>query len=193
MSDPAHALLLRSLQEHREVFGRLEALAPAVQAAAQLMVDTLSRGGKILFCGNGGSAADSQHFASELTGRFVNDRKPLCALALTTDTSVLTCIANDYSFDEVFARQVTGLGRRGDCLVGISTSGNSRNLLRAAEAARSAEMSIIGLLGRDGGKLRAWCDIGIIVPSDITARIQEVHSFIGHALCALVEQGLGVG
>ena len=193
MSDLGRSLVLRSLEEHRAVFGRLDALAPAVQAAAQLLVDTLTRGGKILFCGNGGSAADSQHLASELTGRFVNDRRPLAALALTTDTSALTCIANDYSFDEVFARQVTALGRRGDCLVGISTSGHSRNVLRAAEAARSAEMSIIGLLGRDGGKLSPWCDIAIIVPSDTTARIQEAHSFVGHTLCALVEQGLGIG
>jgi len=193
MSEPRRELVQRSLEEHRELFSRLEALIPVVQNAAQLLVDTLNRGGKILFCGNGGSAADSQHLASELTGRFVNDRRPLAGLALTTDASALTCIANDYSFDEVFARQVTGLGRRGDCLVAISTSGNSRNVLRAAEAAREAEMSIIGLLGRDGGKLRPWCDIPIVVPSPTTARIQEAHSFIGHTLCALVEQGLGVG
>ena len=193
MSEPRRELVQRSLEEHRELFSRLEALIPVVENAAQLLVGTLTRGNKILFCGNGGSAADSQHLASELTGRFVNDRRPLAGLALTTDASALTCIANDYSFDEVFARQVTGLGRRGDCLVAISTSGNSRNVLRAAEAAREGEMSIIGLLGRDGGKLRPWCDIPIVVPSPTTARIQEAHSFIGHMLCALVELGLGVG
>lgn len=184
--------LKQQLEEHRELFARLESLTPAVEAAVALLVEALGAGRKIMFCGNGGSAADSQHLASEFTGRFINDRRPLAAIALTTDSSALTCIANDYSFDEVFARQLLGLGREGDCLVAISTSGNSRNVIRAATAARANGIRTIGLLGRDGGELRAMCEVAIVVPSPSTARIQEAHSFIGHTLCALVEQALGV-
>jgi D-sedoheptulose 7-phosphate isomerase len=185
--------LLRNLEEHRELFSRLESVEPAVDAAAVLIVEALAGGRKLMFCGNGGSAADSQHLASEFTGRFINDRRPLAAMALTTDSSALTCIANDYSFDDVFYRQVLGLGREGDCLIAISTSGNSRNVVRAAEAARDGGMRTVGLLGRDGGKLRALCDVPIVVPSMSTARIQEAHSFIGHTLCGLVEHALGLG
>jgi len=185
-------LLLSGLDEHREVFGRLSALSTLIEAAAGLMQATLSGGGKLMLCGNGGSAADSQHIAAELAGRFIKDRRPLAAVALSTDTSALTCIANDYGFDEVFSRQVTGLGRRGDCLLAISTSGNSRNVLRAAEAARDADIRVIGLLGRDGGALRVLCDVPIVVPSSTTARIQEAHIFIGHTLCAMVEEALGL-
>lgn len=185
-------LLLSGLDEHREVFGRLAALSTVIEAAAGLIQTTLSGGGKLMLCGNGGSAADSQHIAAELAGRFVKDRRPLAAVALSTDTSALTCIANDYGFDEVFSRQVTGLGRRGDCLLAISTSGNSRNVLRAAEAAGEADIRVIGLLGRDGGALRALCDVPIVVPSSTTARIQEAHIFIGHTLCAMVEEALGL-
>jgi D-sedoheptulose 7-phosphate isomerase len=187
------ALLLSNLEEHQELFSRLESVAPEVDAAAGLIVAALASGRKLMFCGNGGSAADSQHLASEFTGRFIKDRRPLAALALTTDSSALTCIANDYSFDDVFYRQVLGLGREGDCLIAISTSGNSRNVIRAAEAARDGRMHTIGLLGRDGGKLRTLCDVSIVVPSTSTARIQEAHGFIGHTLCGLVEQALGVG
>jgi D-sedoheptulose 7-phosphate isomerase len=184
--------LLSNLEEHRELFSRLECVAPAVEAAVALITDTLASGRKLMFCGNGGSAADSQHLASEFTGRFMKDRRPLGALALTTDSSALTCIANDYSFDDVFQRQVIGLGREGDCLIAISTSGNSRNVIRAAEAAREAHLHTVGMLGRDGGKLRALCDVPIIVPATSTARIQEAHGFIGHVLCGLVEQALGL-
>jgi D-sedoheptulose 7-phosphate isomerase len=187
------AFLLRNLEEHRELFSKLESVEPAVDAAAVLIVEALAGGRKLMFCGNGGSAADSQHLASEFTGRFINDRRPLAAMALTTDSSALTCIANDYSFDDVFYRQVLGLGREGDCLIAISTSGNSRNVVRAAEAARDGGMRTVGLLGRDGGKLRALCDVPIVVPSTSTARIQEAHSFIGHTLCGLVEHALGLG
>lgn len=161
-----------------------------MQAAADRIARCLSSGHKILLCGNGGSAADSQHLAAEFTGRFVKDRKPLAAVALSTDTSALTSIANDYGFDEVFSRQVTALGRPGDCLLAISTSGNSRNVIRAAEAARAAGIHTIGLLGRDGGKLLALCDVPLVVPSATTARIQEAHIFIGHSLCAMVEEAL---
>lgn len=184
--------LSSGLEEHLGVFRRLPELAPAIRQAAALLAGSLSQGGKIMLCGNGGSAADSQHLAAELTGRFLKDRRPLAAMALSTDTSALTCIGNDYSFDEVFSRQVTGLGRSGDCLLAISTSGNSRNVMRAAEAARGAGMRVIGLLGRDGGALRGLCDLAIIVPSPTTARIQEAHIFIGHTLCAMVEDALGL-
>jgi D-sedoheptulose 7-phosphate isomerase len=157
-----------------------------------LAARTLQVGGKILFCGNGGSASDSQHLAAELTGRFIKDRKPLGAIALTTDTSALTSIANDYAFDDVFARQVMALGRAGDLLVGISTSGNSKNVIRAVEEAKALGMTSVGLLGRDGGQLRALCDLAIVVPSEATARIQESHILIGHTLCGLIERHLGL-
>jgi D-sedoheptulose 7-phosphate isomerase len=186
------ALLRSGLDEHLDVFRGLSTLAPVIQQAAGLIAATLSQDGKLMLCGNGGSAADSQHLAAELTGRFLKDRRPLAAIALSTDTSALTGIANDYSFDEVFLRQVMGLGRKGDCLLAISTSGNSRNVLRAAEVARAAAMRVIGLLGRDGGALRALCDVAIVVPSTTTARIQEAHIFIGHTLCAMVEEVLGL-
>ena len=163
-----------------------------VHAAGSLASDTLLNGGKILFCGNGGSAADSQHLAAELTGRFVNDRRPLAAIALSTDTSALTCIGNDYSFDEIFARQVAGLGRKGDLLIGISTSGNSRNVIRAVEEAKKLGVKTIGLLGRNGGQLRSICDHSIVVPHNVTARIQECHILLGHTLCGLIENNLGI-
>jgi D-sedoheptulose 7-phosphate isomerase len=184
--------LLGNLEEHRELFSKLESVFPAVESAARVIAAALASGHKVMFCGNGGSAADSQHLASELTGRFIKDRRPLGALALTTDSSALTCIANDYSFEDVFLRQVVGLGREGDCLVAISTSGNSKNVIRAVEGAREGGIGTIGMLGRDGGQLRALCDISIIVPSTTTARIQEAHGFIGHTLCGLVEQALGL-
>jgi D-sedoheptulose 7-phosphate isomerase len=192
LSDRSAALLRSGLDEHLELFGRLLPLASTVRETARLISAAMSQGGKLMLCGNGGSAADSQHIAAELSGRFVKDRRPLAAIALSTDTSALTCIANDYGFDDVFSRQVAALGRKGDCLLAISTSGNSRNVLRAAEVARAAGICVIGLLGRDGGALRALCDIAIIIPSATTARIQEAHIFIGHTLCAMVEEALGL-
>jgi D-sedoheptulose 7-phosphate isomerase len=186
------ALLHSGLEEHMDVFRRLPALAPVIQQAAGLVAAALAHGRKLMLCGNGGSAADSQHIAAELTGRFLKDRRPLAAIALSTDTSALTSIANDYGFDEVFSRQVMGLGSKGDCLLAISTSGNSRNVLRAAEEARTAGVRVIGLLGRDGGALRALCDVAIVIPSTTTARIQEAHIFVGHTLCAMVEEALGL-
>lgn len=185
-------LLRNGLEEHLELFNRLAGLTGVVSEAARLMSAALSSGHKVMLCGNGGSAADSQHLAAEFIGRFVKDRRPLAALALSTDSSALTSIGNDYSFDEVFYRQVLGLGKAGDCLLAISTSGNSRNVIRAAEAARSANIRVIGLLGRDGGALRALCDVPIVVPSPTTARIQEAHIFIGHTLCAMVEYALSL-
>jgi D-sedoheptulose 7-phosphate isomerase len=180
------------LAQHRDLFARLDAMAADVARAAQRIADVLRNGGKVMFCGNGGSAADSQHLAAEFTGRFVDDRRPLAALALSTDSSALTCIANDYAFDQVFERQLRALGRAGDVLVAISTSGRSGNVLRAATAARELGVAVIGLLGRDGGPLKALSEVALIVPSNTTARIQEAHIFIGHTLCALVEDELGL-
>lgn len=185
-------IVQRGLQEHLGLFQSLASLSPEIEAAANRISEALRGGGKLLLCGNGGSAADSQHIAAEMTGRFVKDRRPLAAIALSTDTSALTCIANDYSFDDVFSRQLLALGARGDCLLAISTSGNSRNVVRAVDAARSAGIQVIGLLGRDGGALRGLCHVSIVVPSQTTARIQEAHIFIGHTLCALVEEELGL-
>jgi D-sedoheptulose 7-phosphate isomerase len=187
------ALFAQNVHEHLELFQRLATLSPAVDKAAGLLGSTLGAGNKIMLCGNGGSAADSQHIAAELVGRFVNDRRALAAVALTTDTSALTSIGNDYGFDDVFARQVAGLGRAGDCLVAISTSGNSRNVVRAVQTARAASIRTIGLLGRDGGALLGLCEVPIVVTSASTARIQEAHIFIGHALCAMVEEALRIG
>lgn len=185
-------LFLDNLEEHRVLFARLDTLADDVAAAARTMAGCMRGGGKLMFCGNGGSAADSQHLAAEFVGRFIADRRPLAAMALSTDSSALTCIGNDYSFADVFERQVRGLGREGDCLVGISTSGNSANVMRAVEAANALGIRTIGLLGRDGGRLRGMCAQSIVVPSGTTARIQEAHILIGHTLCGLVEEALGV-
>ncbi len=187
-----NTLFLDNLNEHRRLFAALDDLGPGIEAAASEMAAALQRGDKLMFCGNGGSAADSQHLASELTGRFIEDRRPLAAMALSTDSSALTCIGNDYSFADVFERQVRGLGRRGDCLIGISTSGNSENVIRAVQAARAAGIHTIGLLGRDGGKLKELCDLSVVVPSSTTARIQEAHILIGHTLCGLIESRLGL-
>jgi D-sedoheptulose 7-phosphate isomerase len=185
-------ILQRGLQEHLGLFQNLASLSAEIERAAELVSGALRTGHKLMLCGNGGSAADSQHIAAEMAGRFVNDRRPLAAVALSTDTSTMTCIANDYTFDQVFSRQVMGLGGRGDCLLAISTSGNSKNVMRAAEVARTAGVHVIGLLGKGGGALRELCDVPIVVPSQTTARIQEAHIFIGHTLCALVEEALGL-
>lgn len=187
-----NSLFLKNLAEQVALLQTLGFLDSVVSKAAEVATQALQSGGKLMFCGNGGSAADCQHLAAELTGRFIKDRRPLAALALSTDTSAITCISNDYSFEEVFARQVRGLGRAGDVLVGISTSGNSRNVIRAVEEARLAGMTIIGLLGREGGALHELCDIAIVVPSNVTARIQESHILIGHTLCGMIEQQLGL-
>lgn len=185
-------LFFENVAEQIAVLQNLHVVSEQVAEAGRLAVQTLKSGGKILFCGNGGSAADSQHLAAELTGRFIKDRRPLAAMALSTDSSALTCIGNDYAFDEVFARQVQGLARAGDLLIGISTSGNSRNVIRAVEEAKSAGAQVVGFLGRDGGTLRAMCDVAIVVPSQVTARIQESHILIGHTLCGLIEEHMGL-
>jgi D-sedoheptulose 7-phosphate isomerase len=186
------SLFLTNLDEHLALFAALHPLEAEIEAAGEAMARCLRDGGKIMFCGNGGSAADAQHLAAELTGRFIKDRRPLAAIALTTDTSALTSIGNDYAFNEVFSRPLRGLARRGDCLVAISTSGNSGNVKQAVLAATELGVISIGLLGRDGGALKSICDQAIVVPSPVTARIQEAHILIGHTLCGLVERALGI-
>lgn len=186
-------LVKSTLEEHRQVVEKMAALEGEIASAGELCGRALAQGQRIYLCGNGGSAADAQHIAAELIGRFVHDRRALPAIALTTDTSALTAIGNDYGYDEVFSRQVDGLCREGDVLVAISTSGNSGNVLKAVDAAHRAGASVIGLSGKSGGALDAKCDISLVVPSDITARIQEMHIVIGHLICALTEEHLGLG
>jgi len=181
-----------SLAAHLLTFGRLGPLKADLSAAIAAMGRALSGGSKLLLCGNGGSAADCQHLAAELTGRLGADRRPLAALALTTDSSALTCIGNDYGFEQIFSRQVRALGRQGDCLIGISTSGNSPNVVNAFRAATEMGLTRIGLLGRDGGAMRELCDFPLVVPGDDTARIQEAHIFLGHVICAEIEVVLGL-
>lgn len=164
----------------------LDAMAAPIEAAIRLMADSLRAGGKVMACGNGGSAADSQHFAAELLNRFEKERPPLAAIALTTDTSTLTSIANDYAYDQVFAKQVQGLGRAGDVLLAISTSGNSPNVAAAIAAAHARGVRVVALTGKGGGTIAgrlASDDIHLCVPADRTARIQEVHLLTIHCLC----------
>lgn len=175
------------LQENFRRMAADEALAADIGRAVEACVSSLRTGGKLLFAGNGGSAADAQHWAGELVSRFYYDRPGLPAIALTTDTSTLTAIGNDYGYDYTFARQVEALGRPGDVLVLISTSGNSPNVVRAAEAARARGIAIVGFTGQAGGKLAPMSDICFRIPSNETPRIQEGHEFIGHLLCALIE------
>ena len=159
----------------------------AVVAAARRLTEALKNGGKILLFGNGGSAADAQHLAAEFVNRFQVERPPLAALALTTDTSILTAVANDYDFRQVFAKQVRALGRPGDLAIGLSTSGNSPNVVEGLKAARALGLGTLALSGRDGGPVAAAAEMALVVPSRNTARIQEVHITIGHVLCDLVD------
>lgn len=166
------------------------ALHDAIRQAANLCLASLHTGGKILLAGNGGSAGDSQHIAAELVGRFSFNRPALAAIALTTDTSALTAIANDFGYESVFARQVEALGRAGDVFIGLSTSGNSANVLRACEQARAAGLRCIGMTGEGGGQLADLCDVWLATPSASTRHIQEGHITMGHILCDLVEQAM---
>ena len=166
-------------------------LAPQIEQAARILISALNAGNKMLVCGNGGSAADAQHFAAELMVRFEGERNPLPAIALHCDTSNVTACGNDYGYDVVFERAVHGLGKPGDVLVAISTSGNSQNIIRAVDKANSMGLKVIGLLGKDGGKMKdQQMDVRLIVPSKNTARIQESHITIIHTLCKLIDEGL---
>jgi D-sedoheptulose 7-phosphate isomerase len=162
-------------------------LLSALEKAVKICINTLKNNGKILFCGNGGSAADAQHLAAELSGRFYYDRPPLNAEALHVNTSFLTAVANDYSYDEIFARMIRAQGHTGDTIVGLSTSGNSPNVLRAFDVAKELKMNVIAFTGRNGGKMREKTDILLNVPSADTPRIQESHILLGHLLCELIE------
>ncbi len=175
------------IDRHRRALERLAALAPDVEAAAQACVEALRSGGKLLTCGNGGSAADAQHFAAELTGRYRRERRPLPALALTTDSSALTCIGNDYAFEEVFARQAQALVQAGDVLVGLTTSGGSRNVLRALQVARERGAITIAMTGEAGGPAAELAQIALKAPSDRTAHIQEMHILLIHVLCETID------
>ena len=163
------------------------ALEADIKKACETAVATLKAGGKILLCGNGGSAADAQHIAAELTGRYKTERGALAGIALTTDTSALTAIGNDYGYEFVFSRQLEALGREGDLLIAISTSGNSGNVVKALEIARKIGIKTIGLSGRTGGAMNELCELNLVVPSNDTPRIQEIHIMIGHIICQAID------
>ncbi|HEY4300744.1 MAG TPA: SIS domain-containing protein [Candidatus Didemnitutus sp.] len=187
MPDPN---LAASLEDLIAVLGRTRALLPEVEKAGRMIADAIGRGNKLLTAGNGGSAADALHLAEELVGRFDKERRSLPAIALCADPTLLTCIGNDYGFEQVFSRQVEGLGNRGDVLVVFTTSGKSPNLLRALDAARAGGLQTIAVLGKDGGPAKGKADIELIVPSQATARIQEVHTFFLHSWLTLLEKDL---
>jgi len=178
---------LSQLDEHIEVMNLSRALAEQVASVGQCWVNALENGGKILLMGNGGSAADAQHIAAELVGRYLSERKGLASIALTTDTSILTAVGNDYGYDAVFSRQVEALANPQDVVVGYSTSGNSANVCSAIKAAKTIGCHTVALTGESGGELVSLVDDCICVPSSFTPRIQEVHAFVGHMLCAIVD------
>jgi D-sedoheptulose 7-phosphate isomerase len=182
--------ILTIWNEHLAIARELPSLAGTVSSAVDMIASSLEAGGQLLIAGNGGSAADAQHIAAELTGRFLRERQPLRALALHGNTSALTAIGNDYGYDRVFAREIAAHARPGDVLLAISTSGNSANILRAIEAGHDYKVSVIGLTGESGGQMRNVCDLCICVPSKSTARIQEMHITIGHAICEILEERL---
>ncbi len=187
----ASGTVQRSLNQHLETFNALiHDCMSQIDECSAIILDTVKRGGKILICGNGGSAADAQHIAAEFVGRYETERRALPAIALTTDTSALTALANDYDFERIFSRQVDALAAEGDCLIGISTSGNSPNVIAAVMAARSKGCRIIGMTGANGKKLSALCDAALMVPSERTARIQEAHITVAHIWCELVDEAI---
>ena len=184
----AKNMILAELADHQQTITKvIDHLTDDISRACDLVTTTIQAGNKVFLAGNGGSAADAQHIAAELTGRFVKERKPLPGIALTTDTSALTAVANDYGFGHIFSRQLEALARPGDLFIGISTSGNSENILNAFIAAQNVGCKSLGLSGKDGGQMNDLCDLNIVIPSNITARIQEMHILIGHILCTAVD------
>ena len=182
-------MVLDELNHHKLTIEKvISKLVPQIERSCKLITDTLLAGHKVLLAGNGGSAADAQHIAAELTGRFVKERKALPAIALTVDTSALTAISNDYGYHSVFERQLRALANPSDLFIAISTSGNSANIINALKAAKEIGCKTLGLSGRDGGQMNELCDINIVIPEDNTARIQEMHILIGHILCTAVDQ-----
>jgi len=183
-------MLNTMIDAHVQCLQHLKTIEPALKRVGVVLLQCLLGGRKIMICGSGGSASDAQHFAAEIVGRFEKERRAYPAVALSTDTSILTAVGNDYGFDEVFARQVDGLGRPGDVLLGISTSGGSENVIRAVKRGKSLDMQTVGLLGKDGGALKRMVDQAIVVDSATTARIQEIHIFILHYWAWQIESGL---
>jgi D-sedoheptulose 7-phosphate isomerase len=186
-TQPAHPEIQDTISESMRVASALEELTPKFAEAAEIILESLRSGGRLLAIGNGGSAAQAQHLAAEMVGRFESERQPLPALSLTTDTSAITAIGNDYGFPEIFARQLRALARPGDVVLAISTSGNSPNVLRGLDAAREIGLRTIGLTGRTGGQMISRVDLCLCAASDSTPRIQEAHLLISHILCSLVE------
>ena len=184
-------MIQSEMNAHKETIEKtIEAIQSHIYTACIIATETINNGGKILLCGNGGSAADAQHIAAELSGRYKKERRGLPGIALTTDTSVLTAVGNDYGYDRIFDRQVEALAREGDLVIGISTSGNSKNILRALSLGRNMGCKTIGLSGNDGGAMDEFCDVNLVVPSDDTPRIQEMHILIGHIIAQGVEKTL---
>lgn len=185
------SFIAKQLQEHLALFQKIETeLTAPIAELAERLIETFRIGNKLLIMGNGGSAADAQHFAGEIVSRFRMERPALPAIALSTDTSILTAIGNDYGFERIFSRQVEALAVPGDAVIGLSTSGNSPNVQKALEVARQAGCTTIGLLGKDGGSIKSVCDVPLIIPSNDTPRVQEGHITVIHILCDLIEQGL---
>lgn len=184
---------ISELEQHKAMIERLAGCSDAIEAAGELLISILKQGGKILLCGNGGSAADCQHIAAELVVQYQKKRKALAAIALTTDSSILTAHSNDFEFETVYSRQIEALANEKDCLIAISTSGNSKNILNAVETARLKGMAVIGLTGRDGGALSGMVTHSVIVPSEVTARIQEAHILIGHWWCGAIDDCMDAG
>jgi D-sedoheptulose 7-phosphate isomerase len=186
-----HSIIKLEFNEHIKTSkATMESISDSLEIAVKLCIQSLQSGGKILTFGNGGSAADAQHIAAELVGRYKTERKGLAAIALTTDTSVLTSIGNDYGYERVFDRQVEALANEGDAVIGISTGGSSANVISALKLANDLGCKTIGLSGRDGGEMNKICDINLVVPVKDTPRIQEMHIVIGHTLCHIIEQNL---
>lgn len=182
------SIVKNSIKNHREALEILEKNSRVIEKISALFINTLNNKGKIIFMGNGGSAADAQHLAAEFVGRFKKNRSPLAALALTTDTSILTAVGNDFGFDEVFARQVEALANPADVVVGISTSGESGNIIKAFKKARMLGIKTAAFLGKDGGRLKDFADISLVISSGDTPRIQETHILAGHIICEIVEE-----
>ena len=178
--------------DHAILLNKMPLLFKDIDNISRILINCLKKKKTIFWCGNGGSASDSQHLAGELVGRFVGDRRPLKSIALNADSAVMTCIVNDYGYEHLFSRQIEGLGSKGDVLIGISTSGNSANVLNAFKSAKNIGINTIGLLGNGGGKAKKIVDNSIIIPSKTTARIQEMHILVGHILCDLIENGLNL-
>ena len=183
--------IYNEIKEHNDIVELVrDEMLMNIQIVAEILVDTINKGNKIILFGNGGSAADAQHIAAELSGRYKMERRGLPALALTTDTSALTAISNDYGFKYVFSRQVEALAKDGDTIIGISTSGNSENVVEGLKIGKKLNCRTIGLSGNDGGKLKSVCESNIVIPSKNTARIQEMHILIGHIFCQIIEDSL---